>query len=163
MTLLEIGRIGKPHGLRGEVTAVITSDRPERTAPGAVWRLSTGSVTVRSARAHQQRWVVVLDGITTREQAEGLTGQVIQAEAIDDPDALWVHELVGADVVTPDGISWGRVVAVLANPADDLLELADGTLIPVGFVSDSSGLPDQLVVDPPEGLLAVDPPEEPPE
>lgn len=163
MTLLEIGRIGKPHGLRGEVTAVITSDRPERTAPGAVWHLGSGLVTVRSARPHQQRWVVVLDGVGTREQAEALTGEVIQAEPIHDPDALWVHELVGADVVTPDGTSWGPVVAVLANPADDLLELADGSLIPVGFVTDSSGLPDQLVVDPPEGLLVVDPPEELPE
>ena len=36
MDLLEIGRIGKPHGLRGELTAVLTSDRPERTTPGAV-------------------------------------------------------------------------------------------------------------------------------
>ena len=45
MTSLEIGRIGKAHGLRGEVTAVITSDRPERTAPGAVWFLDeTGAV-----------------------------------------------------------------------------------------------------------------------
>ncbi len=163
MTLLEIGRIGKPHGLRGEVTVVITSDRPERTAPGAVWHLRTGPVTVRSARPHQTRWVVVLDGVGTREQAEALTGEVIQAEAIHDPDALWVHELVGADVVTPDGTSWGSVVAVLSNPADDLLELDDGTLIPVGFVTDSSDLPARLVVDPPEGLLVVDPSEEPPE
>ena len=163
MTLLEIGRIGKPHGLRGEVTVVMTSDRPERTAPGAVWHLRTGPVTVRSARPHQNRWVVLLDGMATREQAEVLTGEVIQAEAIDDPDALWVHDLVGAEVVTPDGATWGSVVTVLANPADDLLELADGTLIPIGFVTDSSGLPDRLVVDPPEGLLVVDPSEEPPE
>lgn len=158
MTLLEIGRIGKPHGLRGEVTVVITSDRPERTAPGAVWRLPSGEVTVTSARPHQNRWIVVLQGVTTREAAEALTGSVIEAEAIDDPDAMWVHQLVGAEVVTPDGSKWGPVVAVLANPADDLLELADGTLIPAGFVTDASGLPDRLVVDPPEGLLGPDQP-----
>lgn len=153
MTLLEIGRIGKAHGLKGEVTAVITSDRPERTAPGAVWRLSDGPYTVEAIRPFQQRWIAVLAGIRTREAAEALSGEVIRAEAIADPDALWVHDLVGAEVVTPDGRSWGTVAAILSNPADDLLELDDATLVPVGFVSDSSGLPDRLVVDPPDGLL----------
>ena len=153
MTLLEIGRIGKAHGLKGEVTAVISSDRPERTEPGAVWHLDAGPVTVRAIRSHGGRWIAVLDGVTTREGAEALRGQLIHAEAIDDPDALWVHELVGAVVATPDGATWGTVAAVLANPADDLLELADGTLIPCGFVVDDSGLPERVVIDPPDGLL----------
>ncbi|HEX2578294.1 MAG TPA: ribosome maturation factor RimM [Aquihabitans sp.] len=156
MTLLEIGRVGKAHGLRGEVTAVITSDRPERTAPGAVWHLDGGPVTVEAIRPFQQRWIAVLSGVSTREAAEALSGQVIRGEAIDDPDALWVHDLVGAEVRTPDGRSWGRVVTVLSNPADDLLELDDGTLVPVGFVTDETGLPGHLVVDPPEGLLGPD-------
>ena len=154
--LLEIGRIGKAHGLQGEVTAVMTSDRSERTTAGAVWVIDQGPVTVESIRPHQQRWIAVLAGVRTREAADALRGQVIRAEAIDDPDALWVHDLVGAVVVTPDGREWGHVTGVLPNPADDLLELADGTLIPVGFVTDSSGLPDRLVVDPPEGLLGAD-------
>jgi 16S rRNA processing protein RimM len=153
MTLLEIGRIGKAHGLKGEVTAVITSDRPERTAPGAVWYLSSGPVTVEAIRPFQQRWIALLAGVRSREAAEALSGEVIHAEAIDDPDALWVHDLVGAEVRTPDGTAWGSVRSVLSNPADDLLELDDGTLIPVGFVTDASGLPDVVVVDPPEGLL----------
>lgn len=151
--LLEVGRIGKAHGLRGEVTAVITSDRPERTSPGAVWILDDGPRTVLAIRPHQQRWIAQLEGVSTREGAEALRGKVISAEGIEDPDALWVHDLVGATVTTPDGRSWGSVVAVLDNPADDLLELDDGTLIPVGFVCDQSGLPESLVVDPPEGLL----------
>ena len=108
---------------------------------------------VRAIRPFQQRWIAKLDGIDTREAAEALSGQVISGEPIEDPDALWVHELVGAEVASPDGRRWGTVVAVLSNPADDLLELADGTLIPVGFVTDSDGLPDVVVVDPPEGLL----------
>lgn len=153
MTQLEIGRIGKAHGLRGEVTAVITSDRAERTVPGAVWRLRGEPYTVVAIRPFQQRWIAVLAGIATRQAAEALSGEVIWAEAIHDPDALWVHDLVGADVVTSDGRSWGTVATVLSNPADDLLELDDATLIPVGFVTDSSGLPDRVVVDPPDGLL----------
>ena len=156
MTNLEIGRIGKAHGLKGEVTAVITSDRPERTAPGAVWFIDAGPVTVEAIRPFQQRWIAVLAGVRTREAAEALSGQVIHAEPIDDPDALWVHDLVGADVRTPDGRSWGAVIAVLSNPADDLLELADGTLVPVGFVTEDSGLPEFVVVDPPEGLLGAE-------
>jgi 16S rRNA processing protein RimM len=156
MNLLEIGRIGKAHGLKGEVTAVITSDRPERTAPGAVWHLDAGPVTVVAIRPFQQRWIAVLAGVATREAAEALSGQVIRGEPIDDPDALWVHDLVGAELRTPDGRSWGQVVAVLSNPADDLMELADGTLVPCGFVSDDAGLPDYVVVDPPEGLLGAE-------
>lgn len=156
MTLLEIGRIGKAHGLRGEVTALITSDRPERTRPGAVWQVAGRPVTVTAIRPFQQRWIASLDGVATREAAEALSGQVVYAEPIDDPDALWVHELVGATVTTPDGRSWGEVVAVLDNPADDLLELDDGTLIPAGFVTDASGLPRVVVVDPPPGLLGDD-------
>lgn len=156
MTNLEIGRIGKAHGLKGEVTAVITSDRLERTAPGAVWVIDAGPVTVEAIRPFQQRWIAVLAGVRTREAADELRGQVIFAEPIDDPTALWVHELVGADVRTPDGRSWGSVTSVLSNPADDLLELADGTLVPVGFVTDDSGLPEFVVVDPPEGLLGAE-------
>lgn len=156
MTLLEIGRIGKAHGLRGEVTAVITSDRTERTSPGAVWHLRDGPVIVEAIRPFQQRWIAVVAGVRNRESAEALSGQVIRAEAIDDPDALWVHDLVGAEVRTPDGRSWGTVATVLSNPADDLLELDDGTLVPCGFVTDDSGLPGHVVIDPPEGLLGAE-------
>jgi 16S rRNA processing protein RimM len=118
-----------------------------------VWFLDAGPITVRSARPHQQRWIAVLEGVTTREQAEALRGQVIRAERMHDPDALWVHELVGAEVRTPDGRAWGRVAAVVSNPAHDLLELDDGTLVPEVFVTDASGLPAVVVVDPPEGIL----------
>lgn len=156
MTLLEIGRIGKSHGLRGEVSAALTSDRAERVATGAVWHLDDGAFTVEAARPHQQRWIVKLSGVDGREAADALRGQVVRAEAIEDPDALWVHDLVGAEVATPDGRTWGRVAAILANPADDLLELEDGSLVPAGFVTDDSRLPDRVVVDPPEGLLGSD-------
>lgn len=156
MTLLEIGRIGKAHGLKGEIVAVITSDRPERTTRGAMWHLRDGPVTVEAIRPFQQRWIVVLSGVTTREAAAALTGQVIRGEVIDDPDAIWIHELVGAEVHSPDGRSWGKVAAVLSNPADHLLELDDGTLVPVGFITDASNLPLTVVVDPPDGLLGAE-------
>ena len=156
MTQLEIGRLGKAHGLRGEITVLITSDRRERTVAGAVWFIRGEPVVVASIRPFQQRWIAFLEGVATREAAEALCGEVLYGDAIDDDDALWVHDLVGATVATPDGRTWGAVVSVLANPADDLLELADGTLIPVGFVTDGSGLPERVVVDPPDGLLGAE-------
>jgi 16S rRNA processing protein RimM len=121
-----------------------------------VWLVGDRPMTVAAIKPFQQRWIAKLEGVDSREAAEVLRGEVIYGEPIDDDDALWVHELVGATVVTPDGREWGDVVAVLSNPADDLLELADGTLVPVGFVTDGSGLPDRVVVDPPEGLLGAE-------
>lgn len=158
MTLLELGRIGKAHGLKGEVTATLSTDRPERAAPGAIWHLDDGPVTVRAIKAFQQRWIVQLDGVVTREGADALRGQIVRGEPIEDPGALWVHDLVGAEVRTADGRSWGDVVSVLANPADDLLELDDGTLIPVGFVTDTSAMPEVVEVTVPDGLLGTDEP-----
>ncbi len=106
-----------------------------------------------SSRRHQHRWIVAFAGIDDRPAAEALHGRVLRAEPLEDADALWVHELIGAEVVTPDGRSWGRVESVEANPAHDLLVLDDGTLVPEVFVTDSTGLPARIVIDPPEGLL----------
>lgn len=153
MELLEIGRIGRPHGLRGEVLATITSDRPERTETGAVWLVGDESLTIAAIRPHQNRWIVHFTGVGGREAAAALTGRPVFAEPIADPDALWVHELIGAELFTADGRSRGSVSAVVANPADDLLELDDGTLIPAGFIVDDTDLPDRIVVEVPDGLF----------
>lgn len=153
MDLLDVGRIDKPHGIRGEVIVSLTTDRAERVQTGAILHADIGPLVVESSRPHQHRWIVRFGGIETREAAEALHGQPLRAEPLEDPDALWVHDLVGAEVVTGDGRAWGRVVAVLANPAHDLLELESGVLVPVVFVSDDTGLPERLVVDPPAGLL----------
>lgn len=151
--LLEVGRVDKVHGLQGEVVVTLTSDRTERLAPGA--RLWVGDVErpVVSSRPHQQRWLVRFAGLERREDAEPLRGATLRAEPLADDDALWVHELVGSTVALPDGTEVGTVEAVQENPAHDLLVLADGTLVPVVFVTDASGLPARVVVDPPEGLL----------
>jgi 16S rRNA processing protein RimM len=153
MALLDVGRIDRPHGIRGEVLVSLTTDRAERVRPGAVLHADRGALTVESSRPHQHRYIVQFDGVVGREAAEALHGQVLRAEPLEDPDALWVHDLVGAEVETPDGRAWGRVVSVLANPAHDILELESGVLVPVVFLVDDSQLPERLVVDPPAGLL----------
>ena len=150
--LLEVGRITKAHGLRGEVVVFLSSDRTERVDPGSVLRTERGPLVVQASRPHQDRWIVSFEGITTREAAEAARGLVLSAPPLDDPDALWVHELIGCTVVTPDGVERGVVESVLDNPASDLLVLDSGAMVPVVFVV---GRPAgrTLHVDTPEGLF----------
>jgi 16S rRNA processing protein RimM len=149
--LLQVGRIGKAHGLKGEVMVHLTTDRAERVEPGAVLHAPTQVLTVRAARPHQGNWIVAFEGVEDRNAAELLRGLVLSAEPIDDPDAVWVHDLVGSVVVTPDGVEHGEIASVEANPASDLLVLVDGRLIPMNFVV--ATLPGRVTVDVPDGLL----------
>jgi 16S rRNA processing protein RimM len=150
-SLLEVGRISRPHGLRGEVVVALTTDRTERLSPGTALATDKGVLVVQASRPHQERWIVAFEGHGTREQADELRGLVLRAEPLDDPDELWVHDLVGADVVTVDGEEVGRCTGVLANPASDLLELSSGALVPVVFVVDR--VPGRVTIDPPDGLF----------
>ncbi len=154
--LLEVGRVDKAHGLRGEVIVALTTDRTERVAPGScLWVDEVEREVVRSS-PHHHRWIVAFAGVEGRDAAEALHGATLRAVPLDADDALWVHELVDAAVVLADGTEVGRVVAVQDNPAHELLVLDTGSLVPVVFVTDSSGLPDRVVIDPPEGLLDPD-------
>ena len=149
--LLEIGRITRPHGLRGEVVVHLTTDRVERLDAGTVLATDGDDLTVGAARRHHDRWIVAFAGSASREDADALRGLVLRAPAIDDPDELWVHELVGAAVVTAAGEVVGTVASVVANPAAALLELDGGALVPVTFVVDHG--PGTVTIDPPEGLF----------
>jgi 16S rRNA processing protein RimM len=151
--LLEVGRIGRPHGIRGEVVVRLTTDRDERLAPGATLQSDAGELVVVRSRPHQDRWIVAFRGHDTREAAEALRGRLLRAEPLDDPDELWVHDLVGASVETTAGERVGACVAVVANPAADLLELDTGALVPVVFVVDRG--PGRVTIDPPDGLFDV--------
>lgn len=151
--LLEVARIVKPHGIRGEVIVDLLTDRTERVEPGVVL-VGAGDhrqFEIVASRPHQGRFIVTFDGVPDRTAAESLRGTLLLAEPLDDPDALWVHDLVGAEVVDVDGGSHGTVESVEENPAADLLVLSDGRLVPVNFVV--SHEPGRVVVDPPEGLF----------
>ena len=153
MSRLEVGRVVKPHGLRGEVIVELTTDRTERMDAGSVLTSPDGPLTVEHASPHLGRWIVAFAGVLDREGAESLRGAVLTAEPLDDPDALWVHELIGSAVVDTGGAPLGSVVSVQANPASDLLVLDGGALIPLRFVTDHQ--PGRVTVDPPEGLLEL--------
>jgi 16S rRNA processing protein RimM len=133
------------------VVVTLVTDRVERLDPGSVLHIADGTLEVRSAKPFKHRWIVDFVGVASREAAEALHGAVLSAEPVDDPDVLWVHELIGSEVATPDGRTWGRVVSVHDVPASDLLELDSGALVPVVFVVDHA--PGRVVVDPPDGLL----------
>jgi len=136
------------------VVVTLITDRTSRVDPGATLESDAGPLRVVGARPHQHRWIVAFAGVDTRESAEALRGVTLRAEPIDEAEgALWVHHLIGAEVIGVDGRAWGPVASVEANPASDLMVLAGGALVPVVFVVDESGLPDRIVIDPPDGLL----------
>jgi len=162
-TLLEVGRIDRAQGLRGEVVVTLSTNVLERIAPGSV--LVAGEraprpLTIESSKPHQHRWVVRFAGVATKEDADALHGLRLYAEPIedDDPETLWIHELLGQQVVeVVDGAdrSRGTVVGVIDNPASDILELDSGALVPLRFVVDHA-TPGRLVVDVPLGLFDDD-------
>jgi 16S rRNA processing protein RimM len=150
--LLDVGRITKPHGVKGDVLVALTTERTERLDPGSTLETDRGPLTVVSSSRHQDRWIVHFDGFTDRAHVETWRGVVLRAEPVeDDEDVLWVHELVGQSVVLPDGTAVGKVTEVESNPAADLLVLDSGALVPVVFITDRRD--DQITIDPPEGLF----------
>jgi len=151
-TTLEVGCIVKAHGLKGQVVVDLWTDRAERLDPGTVLDSTRGPMTVKSAAAHQNRYLVWFEGVATREAAEGLRGVILSAEPIEDDDAIWIHELFEAEVVDQSGTVRGTVVDVEANPASDLLVLDNGALVPLTFITEIEANV-RIVVDVPEGLF----------
>jgi 16S rRNA processing protein RimM len=154
--LLEIGHVRRAHGLAGEVFVQLTSTLDERLGPGSRLVAADGTeyVVERSRRASNGRRVVKFAHLADRTAAERALDTALYAEPLDDPDALWAHELIDAEVVEVDGTVRGRCVAVIANPAADLLELDTGDLVPTNFITAFDG--GRIVVDAPAGLFATD-------
>lgn len=168
--LVVVGRLGRPHGLRGELTVEVRTDEPElRMPPGAelvTEPASAGPLTVRSARWHGDRLLLTFNGVTDRTGAEGLRGVLLQADV--DPDALptdpdeyYDHQLVGLAVHDEDGVLLGTVAEVIHLPGQDLLAVRrEGrreALVP--FVTEIVRAVDPVtgvVVAPPPGLLDLD-------
>ena len=180
--LLIVGRIGKPHGIRGEVTVEVRTDEPEtRFAPGMVLGTMPGAVTrggqepaagsgvryevperltVEAARWHQGRLLVAFEGVLDRDVAEALRGTLLAVDSADvappeDPEEFHDHQLVGLAVVTPTGERLGEVARIDHAPASDLLVLRrpEGRTALIPFVK--AIVPE---VDLAGGRVVVDPP-----
>ncbi|RLV56949.1 ribosome maturation factor RimM [Aeromicrobium phragmitis] len=140
--LVVIGRIGRAHGIRGELAVDLRTDEPERRfAPGSSVVCAGRSLTVKAARPHSGKLLVTFDQVADRTAAEHLRGQVIEAdvdpaELPEDDDAFYDHQLIGLRVARRDGAHVGEVTGVLHLPAHDTLAIdAEGREILVPFVA----------------------------
>jgi 16S rRNA processing protein RimM len=149
--LLEVGWVGKPHGLAGELVVSLVSNRPERAAVGSTLLTDEGELRIEASRPFGGNWLMRFVGVDSRARAEALRGTVLRAHPLEDGEAWWVHELIGSEVFDLAGERLGVVSGVLANPASDLLELDGGALVPLRFVVERSR--GRVVVDVPPGLL----------
>jgi len=163
-----VARIGRAHGLRGEVTVEVRTDSPERRfvvgADFATDPAERGPLTLRSAREHSGVLLLAFEGVDDRDGAEALRGTVllIDADASDEPDAWYDDELVGLRAELADGTVLGEVVALLTGGAQDLLQVrparggsGDDVLVPfmtalVPVVDVAGG---RVVLDPPGGMF----------
>jgi 16S rRNA processing protein RimM len=174
---LVVGRVGRPHGLRGEVTVEVRTDDPDqRFAAGSVLATepaNRGPLTIASARWHRGLLLVSFTGCTDRAAAETLRGTMLAVDADQlgppaDPDEFYDHQLIGLRVETVSGDVIGRVTDVLHHGQDVLVveavDVPPGSgqprrggelLIPfvapiVPHVDVDAG---RIVIDPPPGLL----------
>jgi 16S rRNA processing protein RimM len=132
---LVIGRVVKPHGLRGEVVVEVLSDDPDRFEPGL--ELATGDPEVPAApsrplrvaatRRHQGMLLVTFAGLADRDAVEDLRGELLTipfgAARPLGPDEFWSHQLTGLAVVDHSGAEVGSVAEVLPGAAHDLLQI----------------------------------------
>ena len=147
-----MGRLSRPHGLAGALLAKISTNRSERLAQGAELFAEDRPLTLsKSRRMAEGLYVMKFEGIDDRTSASELCPANLYAEPLDDPDELWVHELIGSTVFDSHGTERGRVLHVMANPASDLLCLDSGALVPLTFVLESSNR--RIVVNVPKGLF----------
>ena len=122
-----VGRLGRPHGVRGDVLVDVRTDEPERRfAPGTTFATAAGTLTVASARWHSSRLIVSFDEVHDRPAAERLRGielgiEVSVDDAPDDPDEFYDHQLLGLRVEDAAGTAVGSVAEVLHLPGQDLL------------------------------------------
>lgn len=158
---IEIGGIARAHGIKGEV--IVHTHDPESEILGEVSEIYVGGTVhkVLEARGTPHRgWIVLLEGIETRNAAELLKGKPVEIErealGLDDGDVL-LDDLIGCKVVLPSGAPWGEIAAIEMGVAQDLLVIHDGQverMLPLvdEFVTNIDVAAGVVTVDPPEGL-----------
>ena len=164
-----VARVGKAHGLRGEVTVQVLTGAPDqRFVPGATFVTEppeAGPLVLRSARDNNGILLLGFEHTQDRSGAEALRGIKLLADVLadDEDEEVWYErDLVGLKAVTVGGLQVGEVTALESRPAQDLLvlRLNDGREALVPFVAaivpevDIAG--GRVVLDPPPGLLDLD-------
>jgi 16S rRNA processing protein RimM len=168
-SMVQVGRVLRPHGLRGQVSVASETDfGSERFAPGAkVWRESSGTLTtltVTESHPQADRWVVGFEGVTTVEDADTLRGVELRipedARMELGPGEYYLYDLVGCEVRTTTGLEIGKVQSVYTGAGGALLGVdRNGAEVLVPMVKSMCPEIDvaarRIIVDPPEGLLEV--------
>lgn len=130
--LVTVGRIGRPHGIKGEVGVDVRTDEPDqRFADGATMVTDSKiprTLTVASSRWHSGRLLVKFAEVPDRTAAEQLRNLLVQSEVPEDarpedPEEYYDRELIGLTVRTADGVDAGEVIDVVHLPSQDLLEI----------------------------------------
>ncbi|MFI6696560.1 ribosome maturation factor RimM [Streptomyces sp. NPDC050433] len=165
---LVVARIGRAHGIKGEVTVEVRTDEPElRLGPGAVLATepaSTGPLTVETGRVHSGRLLLRFAGVSDRTGAEALRNTLLIAEVDpeempEDPDEYYDHQLMDLDIVLANGTEVGRITEITHLPSQDLfiVERPDGTEVMIPFVeeivTEIDLVEQRAVIDPPPGLI----------
>jgi 16S rRNA processing protein RimM len=167
---LLVGRIARPHGVRGELVVEVRTDDPElRLAVGTVLATepaAAGPLTVAGSRWHSGRLLVRFAAVDDRTAAEELRGTLLVVDSADlgdppDPDEFRDHQLIGLSVIESGGEEVGTVADVLHYGQDLLVVTGTGRragaeiLIPFvsAIVSDVDLAAGLVRVDPPPGLL----------
>ncbi|MFE7585841.1 ribosome maturation factor RimM [Streptomyces gardneri] len=165
---LVVARIGRAHGIKGEVTVEVRTDEPElRLGPGAVLLTdpaSAGPLTIESGKVHSGKLLLRFEGVRDRNAAEALRNTLLIAEIDpgelpEEEDEYYDHQLMDLDVVLADGTEIGRITEISHLPSQDLfiVERPDGTELMIPFVSSivtEIDLEEQrAVIDPPPGLI----------
>lgn len=173
---LVVARIGRAHGIKGEVTVEVRTDEPElRLGPGAVLGTepaSAGPLTIATGRVHSGRLLLRFEGVSDRGGAEALRNILLIAEVDpeelpEDPEEFYDHQLMDLDVVLADGTEIGRITEITHLPSQDLfiVERPDGSEVMIPFVEEivtEIDLEEQrAVIDPPPGLIDELPETEP--
>ncbi|MGI5530755.1 ribosome maturation factor RimM [Streptomyces syringium] len=168
---LVVGRIGRAHGIKGEVTVEVRTDEPElRLGPGAVLATDpagVGPLTIETGRVHSGRLLLRFAGVKDRTGAEALRNTLLIAEidpedVPEDPEEFYDHQLMDLDVVTVDGIEIGRITEISHLPSQDLfiVERPDGSEVMIPFVAEIVPEIDleaqRAIIDPPPGLIDAD-------
>jgi 16S rRNA processing protein RimM len=162
-----VGRIGRAHGVRGDLAIDVRTDEPDRRfAPETTFATPRGPLTVADVRWHGKRLLVRFAEVTDRSAAERLTGVELRIdvppdERPDDPEEFYDHQLIGLRARIEGGGQLGLVTDVLHLPAQDVLVVhVDGREALVPFVSDLVPVVDlqagEVVVRPQPGLLDPD-------
>ncbi|MER8017049.1 ribosome maturation factor RimM [Streptomyces griseoluteus] len=165
---LVVARIGRAHGIKGEVTVEVRTDEPEsRLAPGAVLATdpaSVGPLTIATGRVHSGRLLLRFEGVGDRTGAEALRNTLLIAdvdpeEMPEDEDEYYDHQLIDLDVVTEDGTEVGRITEISHLPSQDLFIVLrpDGSEVLIPFVEEIVSEIDldeqRAVITPPPGLI----------